>query len=100
MRPGRCRIPRRRWASSWLARNSYSTEVPADGGYLLPEDVRSDLVYRSLSLGAVRQRARVFPVTAPRTSLPVADETSGASSVFGGLTAFWVETGAVITEDT
>jgi HK97 family phage major capsid protein len=80
--------------------NSYSTEVPADGGFLVPESVRSDLVYRSLSLGAIRQRARVFPVTTARTGLPVADETSDASSVLGGLTFYWTEEAAAITEST
>jgi HK97 family phage major capsid protein len=80
-------------------RASFSTEVGADGGYLLPEEVRSELVLASLSLGAIRQRARVFPASTMRTKLPVLDDVTHSGSVFG-VTATWTEVGAQIAEST
>jgi HK97 family phage major capsid protein len=81
-------------------RNSYSSEVPSAGGFAIPEDLRSDLVWASLSLGVIRARARVFPTSTLRTGLPLIDSTSNASSTLGGVTAAWVEEGQPIPEST
>jgi HK97 family phage major capsid protein len=81
-------------------RNAYGSEAPADGGYLIPEELRSEIVFAALSLGVIRQRARVFPVTTLRTGLPVIDDSShaGASGVLGGFVAYWTEEGAELVE--
>ncbi len=96
--PGQERLSRAT-AEAGPVRNSYGSEVPGDGGFLIPEDVRSELVFASLSLGAVRQRARVFPATTLRTALPVLDDATHSGSVFG-VTAYWAEEGASLTEST
>ncbi len=79
-------------------RNSFSSEVLDAGGFLVPEDVRSDLVFQSLSLGYIRRLARVFPASTMRTALPIADDTSHASSVLGGWSMAFTEEGQAITE--
>ena len=42
--------------------NSFGTIVPADGGFLVPETMRSDLLMIALENGIVRPRATVIPM--------------------------------------
>lgn len=73
--------------------NAYGTTVPADGGLLVPETVRSDIMSLALETGLVRPRATVIPMSNPKTYIPMVDETSHASSVFGGVVAYWEDEG-------
>lgn len=79
-------------------RNDYGTAVPADGGFLVPESLRAELLRTSLETAVVRPRARVIPMAAMTLPFPAIDETSHASSVYGGVTAYWTEESAALTE--
>lgn len=78
--------------------NSFGSTVPADGGYLIPETLRSELLQVALESAVVRPRARVIPMESLRVPIPMIDSTSNASSVFGGIVCYWTEEGASLTE--
>lgn len=78
--------------------NSFGSTVPADGGFLIPETLRSELLQLSLESSVVRPRARVIPMESLRVPIPAIDSTSNASSVFGGIVCYWTEEGAALTE--
>ena len=79
-------------------RNSFGSEVPADGGFLIPENLRSEILQVALETSIVRPRAQVIPMDSLRVPIPMIDDTSHVSSVFGGITAYWTEEAASLTE--
>ena len=79
-------------------RNAFSSTVPSEGGFLIPEQLRSELLRVALETGIVRGRARVIPMETLRVPFPAIDATSNASSVFGGIVGYWTEEGAALTE--
>jgi HK97 family phage major capsid protein len=79
-------------------RNDYGTQVPADGGFLVPESLRSTLLEVALESAFVRSRATVVPMESQRVPFPTIDSTSNASSVHGGLIGYWTEESAALTE--
>ncbi len=79
-------------------RASMGSTVPSEGGFLVPETLRSDLLAVSLETSLVRPRATVIPMGTLRVPIPSIDETSHASSVLGGIVAFWTEEGATLSE--
>ncbi|MFD9398348.1 phage major capsid protein [Streptomyces sp. NPDC060011] len=78
--------------------NSYGSNVPADGGFLIPEQLRSEILSLSLETSVVRPRAMVLPMESLSIVIPTIDETSHASNVYGGVTAYWTEEAASLTE--
>lgn len=78
--------------------NSFGSEVPADGGFLIPETLRSDLLQVALEEAIVRPLAQVIPMDSLRVPVPTVDSTSNVSSIFGGITAYWTEEAASLTE--
>ncbi|HLY73650.1 MAG TPA: phage major capsid protein, partial [Planctomycetota bacterium] len=64
--------------------NSFGSEVPADGGFLIPERLRSEILQVALESAIVRPRAQVIPMDSLRVPIPMIDVTSNVSSVFGG----------------
>lgn len=78
--------------------NSFGSTVPADGGFLIPETLRSELLSVALETAIVRPRARVIPMDSLRVPIPMVDSSSNASSIFGGIVAYWTEEGASLTE--
>jgi len=79
-------------------RNAFGSDVPSDGGFLIPETLRSELLGVALEMGVVRSRARVIPMETLRVPFPAVDSTSNVSSVFGGVVAYWTEEGGTLTE--
>lgn len=79
--------------------NAMSERVPAEGGALVPEVLRSDLLMMVLEHSIVRQHAHIVPMDSLRVPFPMIDDVthSGAASVFGGLTAYWTEEAAALT---
>jgi HK97 family phage major capsid protein len=77
--------------------NAYSSTVPADGGFLVPESMRASLLMAALEREIVRPRATVIPMETLRVSLPVVDSTTNVGSVFGGMIAYWTEEAATMT---
>jgi HK97 family phage major capsid protein len=78
--------------------NSFGTTVPSDGGFLVPEQLRSELLSNSLESSVVRPRATVIPMSSQVVPIPAVDETSHASTVFGGIVAYWTSEGQAATE--
>jgi HK97 family phage major capsid protein len=78
--------------------NSYGSEVPADGGFLIPETLRSTILQVALESAVVRPRAQVIPMDSLRVPIPMIDVTSNVSSVFGGVVCYWTEEGAALVE--
>lgn len=78
--------------------NSFGSEVPADGGFLIPEVLRSEILQIALESAVVRPRAQVIPMNSLRVPIPMIDVTSNVSSVFGGIVCYWTEEAAQLTE--
>lgn len=79
-------------------RAAYSSVVPAEGGFLVPETLRSQLLQIALEQAVVRSRATVVPMEAPRVPFPMIDSTTNSGSVFGGMIGYWGEESAALTE--
>ncbi len=78
--------------------NSFGSEVPADGGFLIPEILRSELFEVQIEEAIVRPRATVIPMSSLRVPIPYIDDTSHVSSLFGGVICYWGEESAQLTE--
>jgi HK97 family phage major capsid protein len=78
-------------------RNAFSSTVPSEGGFLIPETLRSELLRVSLETSIVRPRARVIPMESLRVPFPAIDSTSNVSSVYGGVVGYWTQEGAALT---
>jgi HK97 family phage major capsid protein len=78
--------------------NSYGSEVPADGGFLIPENLRSGILEVALETSVVRPRAQVIPMDSLRVPIPMIDVTSQVSSIFGGVVCYWTEEAASLVE--
>ena len=78
--------------------NSFSSVVPSDGGFLIPETLRAELLRISLESSVVRSRARVIPMETLRVPIPMIDSTTNNGSVYGGMIAYWTEESAALTE--
>jgi HK97 family phage major capsid protein len=79
-------------------KNAMSSIKPSDGGFLIPEVLRADLLRTALEMAVVRSRARVIPMDSLTVPFPTVDSTSNVTSVFGGVTGYWAEEGATLTE--
>ena len=77
-------------------RNAFSSTVPSEGGFLIPEQLRSELLRVALETSIVRPRARVIPMETLRVPFPAIDATSNVSSVYGGIVGYWTEEGAAL----
>ncbi|OXS35387.1 phage major capsid protein [Streptomyces sp. XY006] len=79
-------------------RNAASSVSPADGGFLVPESLRSQLLEIALEQSIVRPLATVVPMESARVPFPMIDSTTNNGSVFGGMVAYWGEEGAEFTD--
>lgn len=78
--------------------NSFSSNVPNDGGFLIPERLRADLLRVALETALMRRFARVIPMDSLTVPFPTLDSTSNATTVHGGIAAFWTEEGQALEE--
>lgn len=78
--------------------NSLGSNVPADGGFLIPEYLRSEMLRISLEKAVVRSRARVIPMETLTLPFPMIDSTSNASNIYGGVAAYWTEEAGTLTD--
>ena len=74
-----------------------SERVPSEGGFLVPENLRSEMLALSLEEEVVRPEATVIPMDSLRVPLPSIDDTSHQSNVYGGVAAYWTAEGAALT---
>jgi HK97 family phage major capsid protein len=79
-------------------RNAFGSTVPADGGFLVPEQLRAQLLQIALEMAVVRPRATVVPMETARVPFPMIDVASNATSVFGGMVGYWGEEGAALVD--
>jgi len=79
-------------------KNAFGSTVPSDGGFLIPEAMRSDLLSLALEKSIVRPRANVIPMSSLTLPIPYVDSTSNASSVHGGMVGAWTEEGAQLDD--
>ena len=85
-------------ASARTIQNAYGSQVPGDGGFLIPEVLRSELLMWSLEQSIIRPRATIIPMDSLRVPIPMVDSQTNVGSVFGGITAYWTEEGAALVE--
>lgn len=78
--------------------NSFGSEDPGAGGFLIPEIMRSELLQLALEDAIVRSRATVIPMSTLSVPIPTVDDTSHVSSVMGGIQFYWAEESATLTE--
>ena len=81
-----------------ILRNAASSVSPSDGGFLVPETLRSQLLEIALEMSVVRPLATVVPMESARVPFPMIDSTTNSGSVFGGMVAYWGEEGAPLTD--
>jgi HK97 family phage major capsid protein len=78
--------------------NSFGSEDPGAGGFLIPEIMRSELLQLALEDSIVRSNATVIPMSTLRVPIPTVDDTSHVSSLFGGVQFYWTEEAAALQE--
>jgi HK97 family phage major capsid protein len=78
--------------------NAYQEKVPSDGGFLVPEEFRTEIMSLALESAIVRPRAQVIPMGTPTLSFPTVDATSNVSTVFGGIVVYRTEEGEEFVE--
>jgi HK97 family phage major capsid protein len=76
--------------------NAYSGKVPSEGGYLIPEELRAEVLSVSLEEAVVRPKAQVVPLTTGKMKWPVVDFTTEVGEVFGGIVMSWLDEGQTI----
>ncbi|MEU2402808.1 phage major capsid protein [Streptomyces rubiginosohelvolus] len=81
-----------------ILKNAASSVSPSDGGFLVPEVLRSQLLQIALEQSVVRPLATVVPMDSARVPMPIIDSTTNKGSVFGGMIAFWSEEGAMLQD--
>ncbi|MDN3244155.1 phage major capsid protein [Streptomyces sp. ZSW22] len=79
-------------------RNAAGSVSPADGGFLVPEVLRSQLLQIALEQSVVRPLATVVPMDSARVPMPIIDSTTNRGSVYGGMIAYWGEEGAMLQD--
>lgn len=77
--------------------NALTERVPSEGGFLVPENLRSEILMVSLEDSVVRPKARIIPMDSLRVPLPAIDDISHANNVYGGVQAFWTEESASLS---
>lgn len=80
--------------------NSFTSEEPGAGGFLIPEIMRSELLQLALEDSIVRRQATVIPMSTLRVPIPTVDDTSHVTSLFGGVQFYWTEEAGSLTEST
>ena len=77
-----------------------SEGISADGGILVPEEFRAELLMIALEEAVVRSRARVIPMGSATLRFPSIRDTSHASNVYGGVSGTWVAEGGTVSSTT
>ena len=79
-----------------LIKAAMSERVPSEGGFLVPETLRSQVLMLALEESVVRSRARTIPMESLRVPYPTVDDPSHSSSVYGGVVGYWTEEAAAL----
>ena len=68
------------------------------GGFLVPEEFRMQLLAMALEMAIIRPRAFMIPMATPTMRIPTIRDTTHANNVFGGVSAYWVNESGGFTE--
>jgi hypothetical protein len=79
------------------AQYSSTDQGGAIGGFLIPEEMRANILQLALEQSVVRGRATTIAMSSKTVDIPFVDVTSHASSLFGGMIFYWTEESAAIT---
>jgi HK97 family phage major capsid protein len=77
---------------------NYSEKVPSEGGFLVPEEFRSDMLSVALEKGIVRPRAHVVPMATGKLKYPAIDMSTEVGEVYGGIVMYWMDEGQTIPD--
>lgn len=68
-----------------------SETVSSDGGFLIQQDFTSELLQEVFETGILANRCRRMPISGPSNGMKIngVDETSRASSRYGGIIGYW-----------
>jgi len=92
------------WESQGLkglteARTKVLNESQGDqGGFLVPEEFRVQLLSLALEQALIRSRAFVIPMTGLTVRIPAIRDTTHSSTVFGGIQAYWTPESGSFTQ--
>lgn len=75
-------------------RNAAGSTVPSDGGFLIPEILRSEILQLALETAIARPHATVIPMDSLSVPIPAVDEISRVNSIFGGIQFYWSAEGS------
>jgi len=83
--------PRLSFMPGTISKTTGHMEIGEDsqGGFLVPEEYRMDLQEIALEGAVVRPRATIIPMATDSLKIPFVNDTSHASTVFGGIVAYW-----------
>jgi HK97 family phage major capsid protein len=75
------------------AASGMSETVQSDGGFLVQQDFVNDLLQDLIKTGVLAPKCRPQPISAAANSIKIngVDETSRASSRFGGIVGYWAD---------
>lgn len=76
---------------------AYSEKIPSEGGYLVPEETRAEILALTLEESIVRSQAMVVPMSTSKLRWPVLDFTTEVGEVFGGIVMSWLDEGEEFT---
>lgn len=78
---------------------NYSSTTGEGGGFLIPEEWRSE-IFSGPKLGeaVVRPRATVIPMSSPTLHYPAVDFTTEVGEIWGGMAFYWMDEGGTIPD--
>lgn len=74
-------------------RNAAGSTVPSDGGFLIPEILRSEILELAMEGAVARPHSTVIPMDSLTVPIPAVDETSRVTNIFGGIQFYWTAEG-------
>ncbi len=78
------------------AGSGLSESVPSDGGFLVQQDFATELLQETFATGILSSKCRRIPIGGNANSLKIngVDETSRASTRYGGILGYWEDEAA------
>jgi HK97 family phage major capsid protein len=78
------------------AASGLSETVPSDGGFLVQQDFTNEMLQEVFQTGVLASRCRRIPISGNSNSIKIngVDETSRASTRYGGIVGYWVDEAA------
>ncbi len=77
-----------------------SESVPSDGGFLVQQDFTNELLQDTIKTGILAAKCRRQPISSNANSIKIngVDETSRASTRYGGILGYWEDEAALKTK--